>query len=617
MTDSLNLSPFLMSLIPIDEFLSVFLNCQYNDELLTDIIKFIEFELENQDILRSCQNYSSLKKNFELFFNLNNETETIIKLLKVIKKQYDFSTQKSIFNSTSSYDNINNILKKDGVYIHDETLSASLCDEILHNCNFKNFELKNARREQIIDIFNPPPGTSWIVNHTDVVKSPIVQKLLTDQFILTVAQNYLGSKPIAVQTNFWVSREGDTDNTQQWHQDHDDVKFLKVFIYLNDVTPENGSHNYVVGSINNPKPTENYYRSTRVSDEKIRALYGNSSIEISGKKGTIIFEDTNGFHKGGLVQKGCRYMLQFQYSVSTQALSSSNYSIHPIYLDQYKDSILFEAKSKYPYTFVLYKFFPIYANVKECIFTSGCCRLLCCFDQSIIEDKTVESIHYMNVGGIGGVNFIAHPYTPKHHLYFLKYIYCDLSTEEIQNAETVFLMKSIYPSDVMIEYKKVYPEYDMDVCMDKIRERIGTCKTFIFELSSIKEHYAKGSKILHHQWLNMYYKNELDEIIYTKEQYITEIIELIKYVKQQSQNTKIILMGHIRYHLVDKYQPIIPEREVIYEAMLEVSKIHPEITIIDPVSILTKDDIEDNKHFKPSGYLKLYDKIETLVLSAL
>ena len=61
--------------------------------------------------------------------------------------------------------------------------------------------------------------------------------------------------------------------------------------------------------------SKNYVGSQRFSDEEISEKFG-SVKEIIGKQGTILFEDTSGFHKGKPVETGHRVILQLEYCCS-------------------------------------------------------------------------------------------------------------------------------------------------------------------------------------------------------------------------------------------------------------------------------------------------------------
>ena len=108
--------------------------------------------------------------------------------------------------------------------------------------------------------------------------------------------------------NLWYSCKGrSVERTQSFHQDYDGLNFLKVFIYLSDVTEYTGPHRYISGSINNIKEPQNYQPSTRLSNAYAKAVYGNKIKTFTGKKGTIIICNTNGFHAGTPIFKDNRF----------------------------------------------------------------------------------------------------------------------------------------------------------------------------------------------------------------------------------------------------------------------------------------------------------------------
>ena len=85
--------------------------------------------------------------------------------------------------------------------------------------------------------------------------------------------------------------------------------FLKVFIYLSDVSEINGPHIYVENSHkdNNIGDELRYYNDSEITQSNNKIKY------ILGKKGSIFFEDTFGMHKGGIISHGYRLMLILTY----------------------------------------------------------------------------------------------------------------------------------------------------------------------------------------------------------------------------------------------------------------------------------------------------------------
>jgi hypothetical protein len=169
--------------------------------------------------------------------------------------------------------------------------------------------------------------TFWLLNQDGIVRDPIFWKLAFDPFILSVVSEYFGCTPIHVQTNSWFSFPTKEEvgklssNAQEFHQDKEFMKFLKVFIYLNDVGVDNGPHAYVEGSHRDTLFSKGINYSDRVSDYEIKNYYDHERIKVvSGPVGTLIFGDTSCAHKGMQINSGSRLILQLEYA-STLFLS--------------------------------------------------------------------------------------------------------------------------------------------------------------------------------------------------------------------------------------------------------------------------------------------------------
>ena len=121
-------------------------------------------------------------------------------------------------------------------------------------------------------------------------------------------------KQIEINTDIYVMHE--LPGTQHIAQDlHFDVKkTLKFFLYLNDVSENNGAFSCVPGS--------------HKKSEKIRGLYGNEIsyenrhltrqlaytndqvIPIEGKAGDLIIFNTDVWHRAGIVKEGERKVMR-------------------------------------------------------------------------------------------------------------------------------------------------------------------------------------------------------------------------------------------------------------------------------------------------------------------
>lgn len=148
-----------------------------------------------------------------------------------------------------------------------------------------------------------------------------LKKITYDPKILEVAKSYLGNNPIVRNEYLWWSfpakgaENEDYDSPRYWfHYDIDDFKFLKLFIYLNDVDAETGPH-IVVKDTHKYKPWR-YKLNRRVKNENLNGFFDNKEIiKLIGDKGTCFFEDTFTYHNGTPPQKP-RLVLQIEYSLT-------------------------------------------------------------------------------------------------------------------------------------------------------------------------------------------------------------------------------------------------------------------------------------------------------------
>ena len=246
-----------------------------------------------------------------------------------VMKLYDFSGERSIIMDCLAGEvdtsQIDADLKEHGYHVLSEKLTGEKCCKIRGSAGDKIFKPFDSERKMPGSAFlgrnvvTDGSTTYWISDQDDVLSMPEIHELATDPFFLQIAQNYLGCNPVLCQTNMWYScaapatRPG-SERTQLFHQDYDDINFLKIFVYLTDVDKDSGPHSYISGSLNNIVVPSGYAPSTRLTDEFAGRVYGDKIKIFTGEVGTIIIENTNGFHRGMPVVKGNRMVLQLQYS---------------------------------------------------------------------------------------------------------------------------------------------------------------------------------------------------------------------------------------------------------------------------------------------------------------
>jgi ectoine hydroxylase-related dioxygenase (phytanoyl-CoA dioxygenase family) len=227
----------------------------------------------------------------------------------------------------SNLEKIQSQLERDGYYVFENCLSAEFCEQVIEqtlavDCFVVGDEIAAsgnrmyARYER-----GAAKSAMYVLRPDDTTDIQGVQQLMSDPSILAVSQNYMRSKPIisaaALSWSAVVKDTPDMEAAQQYHWDMERIRWLRFFIYLTDVGPESGPHCFIkgthrTGAIPRDLLKLGYVRHT---DETILGIYGKEAYcEFTGTRGTIIAEDSRGFHKGKLLTKGDRLLLAFEIS---------------------------------------------------------------------------------------------------------------------------------------------------------------------------------------------------------------------------------------------------------------------------------------------------------------
>jgi hypothetical protein len=120
-------------------------------------------------------------------------------------------------------------------------------------------------------------------------------------------------------------------SSQRWHRDFNDRHLLKAFIYLVDVDERTGPFEYVPrsapgGELDRVWPWRPLGDNYPPEDEFAAQVNGRS-VTFTAPKGTIIFCNTSGFHRGGFATGKPRVLatLTWDSPASLKALSERNY----------------------------------------------------------------------------------------------------------------------------------------------------------------------------------------------------------------------------------------------------------------------------------------------------
>lgn len=145
-------------------------------------------------------------------------------------------------------------------------------------------------------------------------------KLALDAKLLEIVAGYLGLWPRLDAVNAWLNFPTDSPavKSQIWHRDPEDLKIIKVFIYLVDVDKDRGPFTFIpkthpFGANAGKVPA--HEDSERIqADEMNRVFPPESHLVCTGPANTMILADTVGYHRGGKPHSGNRILLTFTYT---------------------------------------------------------------------------------------------------------------------------------------------------------------------------------------------------------------------------------------------------------------------------------------------------------------
>jgi hypothetical protein len=156
--------------------------------------------------------------------------------------------------------------------------------------------------------------------------------------VLDIANAYLEMWSKLEYVDVWYSVPQPADATrissQRWHRDYNDKHLLKVFLYLVDVDESMGPFQYVPGS----QPGGQYADAwpweplgqNYPTEEELEAVIPSSSVHaFTAPKGTLIFCNTAGFHRGGFSTTSPRVLATATYSspASLASLTVRSYDV--------------------------------------------------------------------------------------------------------------------------------------------------------------------------------------------------------------------------------------------------------------------------------------------------
>ncbi len=162
-------------------------------------------------------------------------------------------------------------------------------------------------------------------NITKLFDEELLINYSKNKYINNIIFQYFGFYPTLRSISVWIDVPNENTKeevaTQVFHRDFDDIKLIKTFLYLNDVSKENGPFEYIIGSHLKPWKNEN----SIIDNETFLKKFKEENLKsVIGKKNTLVIADTNGFHHGKKLTKNYRIMLTASYTSKKPSVKINN-----------------------------------------------------------------------------------------------------------------------------------------------------------------------------------------------------------------------------------------------------------------------------------------------------
>ena len=161
---------------------------------------------------------------------------------------------------------------------------------------------------------------SRVTGYFDLKKPSEFKNFLISKEILNIVQSYLNTRLVSINASFFISNPVEISddikyqNAQFFHWDNDFRKFVKLYIYLNDVDEHSGPHVFVEQT--HKTKDKNHKLCRLYSDISIYEKYPQSNIiKFTGSSGSTFFVDSYGIHKGEVPTKKSRILLNIHFGV--------------------------------------------------------------------------------------------------------------------------------------------------------------------------------------------------------------------------------------------------------------------------------------------------------------
>jgi hypothetical protein len=144
-----------------------------------------------------------------------------------------------------------------------------------------------------------------------------------EEKVLSVANTYLGLMSRLLYVDVWntlaLEHSGPDIGSQRWHRDPEDRRLVKAFLYFTDVDETSGPLQYVPHSRKGEKYghlwPQQWPKGSVPPPEEFQAAIPKEAWQMFAfPKGTLLFVDTSGFHRGGRATKSRRVLATWTFT---------------------------------------------------------------------------------------------------------------------------------------------------------------------------------------------------------------------------------------------------------------------------------------------------------------
>ncbi len=272
----------------------------------------LEAALGQQSYMSSCSYdealYLELRRLFVLTYGDHNWTiNKQISRYRPIRSPLS-SASRGLVHSSEIQSAVASLFRS-GYFVTSIDLPPAYYLELISLIKSKSSDFRSSSARRFLDEWN------------ELSTSSLIQALLSDLSIKYIADQYLRCNSILNSIRAWNTthkprgKHNTSADAMKFHFDSDHNRFLKVFLYLDNVNHLNGPHIFV------PYTNMFYRRSLhpsmqvdgRISDCTV-LKHGFLPNFLTGPRGTLIFADTHNLHRGAPVSANSeRNILQLQF----------------------------------------------------------------------------------------------------------------------------------------------------------------------------------------------------------------------------------------------------------------------------------------------------------------